>query len=261
MIFDPNSLLTIEELTIPRTPTELARWVESKCRLFADHPEAKEWVLLHQGLSKKFHEEIYPLSLFATHLYTGRSDIQCIPNLDERDFDALILDYSMSPPSELKVEITYAVDGYDHHLRMKFFLMHGSVNVLGTLSASKTENRDHVIDVENEAIDYNDLLKRTCWLIRSRVERKSIPNKPQRYGQGHVLIVVIDDWQWFRFAQDTEALKDFVKKEVLTLPLAFAALYLVGLSGKTFIHFELAKSQDSDQEAGGKPSQRESNCR
>ena len=113
MIFDPNSLLTAEEMIIPRTPTELNRWVEGKCRLFADRPEAKAWVLLHQGLSKKFHEEIYPLSLFVMHFYTGRSDIHCIPNLDNRDFDAIILDYSVSPPSELKVEITSAVDGYD----------------------------------------------------------------------------------------------------------------------------------------------------
>jgi len=72
MMFDPNSLLTKEELTIPRTPTELARWVEDKCRLFADCPEAKEWVLLHQGLSKKFYEEVRPLSLFAIR-NAGRS--------------------------------------------------------------------------------------------------------------------------------------------------------------------------------------------
>ena len=139
MMFDPNSLLTTEELTLPRSPTELARWIEDKCLLFADCPEAKEWVLLHQGLSKKFHEELYPLSLFATHLYTGRSDILCIPNLDNRDFDTTILDYSTSPPSELKVEITSAVQGYDQHLRMKYFVKSGHVNVWGTLLASGTK--------------------------------------------------------------------------------------------------------------------------
>jgi hypothetical protein len=81
---------------------ELARWVEDKGHTFANCPEAEEWVLLHKsdkGLSKKFQEELRPLSIFATQLYEERSDIQCIPNLDNRDFDAIILDYSMSPPS------------------------------------------------------------------------------------------------------------------------------------------------------------------
>lgn len=247
-MFDPNSLLTTTELTIPRTPAELAHWVEDKCRLFAERPEAKEWVLLHQGLSKKFHEEIYPLSLFATHLYTGRSDIQCIPNLDNRDFDATILDYSTAPPSELKVEITSAVDGYDQHRRMKYFVRHGEVNVWGTLSASGTKKRGHEIHVENEAIAHTDLLGHTFSLIRSAVQRKSVrPNKSQRYGQGHVLLVVFDDWQWFNAERDLEAMKDFVNKQILTLPLDFAALYVVGLSGETFVHFDPPKIQDPPQ--------------
>ena len=250
MMFDPNSLLTTEELTIPRTPTELARWIEDKCRLFADCPEAKEWVLLHQGLSKNFHEEVYPLSLFVMHLYTGRSDIRCIPNLDSsRDFDATILDYSTSPLTELKVEITSALDelkGYEQHLRMKYFVRHGHVNVWGTLSASGTEKRGHDIDVENEAVVHTDLLERTFSLIRSAVKRKSVsPNKPQKYGQGHVLIVAFDDCQWFKSEQDMADLKDFVEKQVLTLPLNFRALFVVGLSGKTFVHFEPLKIKDS----------------
>ena len=244
MRFDSNSLLTIEQLTIPRTPTELTHWVESKCQLFAENPEAKEWVFLHQGLSKKFHEEIYPLSLFVTHRYTGRSDVQCIPNLDNRDFDARILDYSMSPPSELKVEITSAVSGHDQHLRMKYFVNHGRVNVWGTLSASGTEKTGHEIHVENEMIAHTDLLERTLSLIQSAVKRKSVnANKPQKYGQGHVLIVAFDDWQWFKPEQDMAALKDFVNERVLTIPLDFAVLYVVGLSGHTFVHFELPKIQ------------------
>ena len=243
MMFDPNSLLTTEELTVPRIPTELAHWIEDKCRLFADCPEAKEWVLLHHGLSKKFHEELYPLSLFVTHLYTGRSDIRCIPNLDNRDFDATILDYSTSPSSELKVEITSAVEERPD-LRMEYFVKHGHVNVWGTLSASGTKKVGHEIHVENEGIDHTDLLERTFSLIRSAVERKSMsPNKAKKYGQGHVLIVAFDDWQWFKSEQDMEDLKDFVEKHVLTLPLDFAALYAVGLSGKTFVHFEPPKIQ------------------
>ena len=244
MTFDPNSLLTAQELTTPQSPTELAHWVEHKCRLFASHNEAKKWVLLHEGLYKRFYEEVYPLSLFATHLYAGRSDIHCVPNLDNRDFDAIIIDYSILPPSELKVEIT-STFSRDEHLRMKYFVQHGEVNVFGKLSASGTKKRGHQIHVENEAIDRTDLLERTFSLIRSRVEGKSVrPNEPQKYGRSHVLIVAFDDWGWFEIDQDIATLKYFMKKHVLTLSLDFAGLYVVGLSGKTFVSFELSKIQN-----------------
>ena len=86
MTFDSNLLLTVEELTTLRSPTELADWVEHKCRLFADHKETKQSVLLHKGLYKKFYEEIYPLSLFETYLC---SDIQCIP-IERRISNAIV---------------------------------------------------------------------------------------------------------------------------------------------------------------------------
>ena len=185
--------------------------------------------------------ELYPLSHFVTYLYPGRSDIQCIPNLDNRDFDARILDYSISPPSELKVEITSAVDGHDQHLRMQHLVRHGRVNLWGRLSALGTEKRGHEIHVENEGIE-EEPLERACPLIRSAAKRKAIrPNKPRKYGRGHVLLIAFDDWLWFDAAQHMEALKDFVNKQVLTLPLNFAALYVVGLSGETCVHFALPK--------------------
>jgi hypothetical protein len=240
MIFDPNLLLTAEELTTPRSPTELAHWVEHKCRLFVSYNEAKNWVLLHEGLYKKFYEEVYPLSLFATHVYDGRSDIQCAPNLDNRDFDAIIIDYSKSPPSELKVEITSTFSP-EEYLRMKYFVQHGEVNIFGKLSASGTKKRGHKIHVEKEAIKHSDLLERTFSLIRSRVERKCVrPNEPQKYGRGHILIVAFDDWEWFGSKQDVVALENFVKENILRLPLNFALLYVLGLSGRLLLHFKLA---------------------
>jgi hypothetical protein len=243
-MFDPNSLLTTTELTIPRTPAELARWVEHKCCLFAECPEAKEWVLLRQRLSKKFHEEVYPLYRFVSRLYTGRADIQCIPNLDNRDFDAMIVDHSTSPPAALKVEITRANAGYDEHLRMKYFVEHGYVNAAGKVSSSGTKHRGHEIYVEDEAFECTGLLKQTCSLIQAAVARKSRkPNTPQKYGPGHVLLVAFDEWYVVHSAQDMVDIKDFVEKHVLTLPLNFAALYVVGLSGKTFLPFSLSQIQ------------------
>jgi hypothetical protein len=234
MTFDPNLLLTREELLTPRTPTELSHWVENKFRMFADHPEAKKWVLLHQGLSKQFHEEVYPLSLLAKHLYAERSDIKCLPNLDNRDFDATIFDYSISPPSELKVEITYAVEK-NNHLRMKYFAENGYVNAIGKVDKSGTIHTGHKIHVEDEAIEHTDLLEQSFSRIRSAVEKKSIK---ARYGPGHILLVTFE-YFGFLSEQDRSALKAYVEKHVLTLPLNFTALYVVEIVGKTFVGFEL----------------------
>ena len=239
-MFDPNSLFNNEELTTPRTPLELSCWIDSKCRLLADHPEpkVKEWVLLRKRPFKKFYEEIYPLSLFANHLYTDCSDIKCIPNLDNKDFDATIWDHSTSPSSKVKVEITSAIDGQKEYLRMKHFIEHRSVSLWSKVSASGTERKGHKIEVEKGAIAGSVLLEQTFSLIKSAIKGKSVsPDNPQKYGQRHVLVVAFDDWWWFKPEQKMATLKAFMKNEVLTLPLNCAALYVVGLSGKTFMHF------------------------
>jgi hypothetical protein len=225
---------------------ELAQWIEDKCRMFADCPEpaANEWALLHKGLFKQFYEEVYPLHFLVTRLYAERADIQCIPNLDNRDFDAMIVDYSISPPAKLKVEITYAVAEYDEHLRMKHFVEHGYVNAAGKVSSSGTKSRGHKTHVEDEAFERTDLLERTCALIQAAIARKSMrPSAPQKYGPGHVLLVAFHEWYVVHSGQDMAVIKDCVEKYVLTLPLNFATLYMVGLSGRTFLPFTLSKIQ------------------
>ncbi len=240
MTFDAHTLLTETELTTPRTPKELAQWLDEKLRYLADHKEARRWVLLHEGLSKNLHEEIYPLSLFATHYYGERANIQCIYRLDHADFDALILDSSISPPSELKVEITWAVDGYDHHLRMKYFMEHGHVYLWSPLVASGTKNKGHQISHELVMVDHSDLLARVCELIRTAVERKSIKaNGPEKYGLGHVLVVAFDDWSFFDPERDRSVIEPFVERLLAETKINFGALFVVGLSGKTFLHYQL----------------------
>ncbi len=52
MTLDPCLLLTEEEVTMPRTPTQLVPWVAEKIRTFKVCKEEKGWVLLLQGLSR-----------------------------------------------------------------------------------------------------------------------------------------------------------------------------------------------------------------
>ena len=76
-------LLPPDECTRPRAPKELREWVLAKCNLFAQRPNLREPVLLRRGRFKSFHEEIYPLSLFAVRRYGDRKDVLFVPNLDQ----------------------------------------------------------------------------------------------------------------------------------------------------------------------------------
>ena len=70
------------------------------------------------------------------------------------------------------------------HLRMKYFLKHGTVSVWDKVSASGNERVGHKVDVGNEMIAHSDLLEQKFSLIRSAVKGKSvIQDKPPRYGQ------------------------------------------------------------------------------
>src|SRR5438552_8923040 len=120
---DPRSLLPIAELAKPRTPGELAAWVDERAHAIAEVEEAREPALMHQRPFKEFYEEIFPLSRFVTHRYSGREDILVTPNLDNRSFDAVIRDGSVSPPLELMVEITLARNPQEQY-RMAYSVKH-----------------------------------------------------------------------------------------------------------------------------------------
>ena len=237
MTINLQSILTKEEMVIERTPKELAAWVERKLLEFKGFDYLKEYVLLHKGLFKKFYEEVYPLNMFANKLYKERSDVGCTPNLDNQDFDAVICDYSFSPPHKLMVEFTCAIEYPDEHLRMKYFLEHGHVNVYGELSYTGTKKTGHKIHVENEMIDRDVLLQKNFLLIKKAAEQKSVHRKRKKYGRKHELVIFFDDWFLFNPKDDVSVLEKFVKTNVLSIPLNFKAIYVLGLSGKTFLSF------------------------
>ena len=239
MTNDIESCLTKEEIKKERTPKQLELWVE-KILKFTMNDKIKKQALLHEGLFKPFYEEVRPLSLFVNKIYPSSSDIRCIPSIDNKDFDAIIRDYTISPPHELKVEFTYAIDGHREHLRMKYFREHGEVNLLESVSYTGNKRTGHSIEVPDEMVDHNDSLQKTFSLIKAATENKSKIRKPKRYGKKtHVLVVVFDDRTWFNACNKVE-LEEFIKKEVLILDLNFKTVYILGEERETFLSFELS---------------------
>jgi hypothetical protein len=235
MTFDPETLLRREDILSARTPAQLSEWVNLMCRAIADVPEAKVPSLLRHGLFKQFYEEVFPLSRYAVHRYGERTDIRIAPQLGTEDFDAIAFDETTTPPVQTKVEITRAIDGYDEHLRMKYFIEHGSVPIWGPLLATGSKKSGHKIHVEHEAIDHFELVGSTVSLIKNAIERKTW--NPERYGMSHVLLVSVDDWGWFD-AKDHEPIEDSVESAASSARQErFTAVYLVGMSGRMFIAF------------------------
>jgi hypothetical protein len=237
MVVEPSAILNKEDMEKERTPDELSLWWERKDQEFDSSPEGNQYALLKKGLAGKFYDEILPLNLLANILYADSSDIGCIPNLSNDNFDAIIRDYSKSPPSEIKIEFTLAIDGYDDYLRRKYLVKHGHVSLTGPCYHTGTERTGHKITVENEVDSYYDLLKVNFELIKERAENKC--NK--KYGKYHILVIVVEDNLPPRYdkPKDIDALNEFIKSNVINLPLDFGELYILGISGKTFLTYKI----------------------
>jgi hypothetical protein len=129
------------------------------------------------GLQKKYFEEVRPLGLFVGHLFQGRTDVLCEPNLDNsKNFDATITVSSGPTLRRIFVEFTYAKDGYEDHLRRRVLNDLGHVNASGRVSLSGTRNSGQSIVVENETVFRKDILKKQLLLILERLERKAEKN-------------------------------------------------------------------------------------
>jgi hypothetical protein len=203
--FDFDALLPLTECLKPRTPKELRAWVLARCDAFAQIPELRKPVLLHEGLFKWFHEEIYPLSVFAARRYGDRADVLCVPKRDQTsDVDAEIYE-----PSRINVQITGARHPGQHVL-MRYFVDHPVVELLG--------DRESYLG----------------W-IKTAAQGKSGRG---RYGKGYELLISVEDF-WFDAERDIPEVTSFIEPEVLRLPLEFAALHLVGLTEKLFLSFPI----------------------
>jgi hypothetical protein len=244
MMIEPSSILTEEDMKKERTPEELSLWWEEKNREFASSEEGRQYILLKRGLTSKFRDEIYPLMILANIKYMGRSDIGCIPNLRNDNFDAIIRDYSCSPPTELKLEFTLAIDGHDDHLRMKYFIEHNYVSLTEPLSHTGTEKTGHKIALEGVLPSHYALLENNFLLIKNRAQQKC---KPKSYGKNHILVIIIDHniSPGFDNEKDLKALKEFTETNLINLPLDFGELYILGLSGKTLLPFTILGTENS----------------
>ncbi len=229
------------DLALPRTPDQLTNLVEAVNERFTGSDElSRESRLIWTRLQKKYLEEIRPLALLVQHMFANRKDVVCEPNLeDAKNYDAIIrissAERSMTP---LYVEFTYAKDGLDESRRMKVLCEKGHVNAYGRITRTVTKNAGHrieVIEVENEAVRRDDILKEQIRLILERIDKKATGH----YTPAHILVVVFDDYLGFRTPEEWARLRSLIGSSTSLAMLNFRTLYLLGSSGRAFLELPL----------------------
>ncbi len=221
-----ESILQRADMEMSRTPRALCEWVDAKASELSQSKEGREYARSGAILPKKLWEEIRPFGLFAFCRY-GLEDVKCTPNLSNENYDGKV-EFSTRPTEPICVEITYAKDGYDEHLRLSVLSRDGSVNALGRITVIGTKASGQKIEVENEAVDHAKTRDAALTLLKERLVGKA----SKQYGQRHVLVVVVDDYLPFREENDKALLEEAAKSTVEELTLNFGAVYILGSSGK-----------------------------
>lgn len=221
-----EKILNKGDMCLPRTPHDLSEWVLCKSDEMSATHEARLYARSGKMLPKKFWEEIRPLSLFASLVYGKRKDILFTPNIGNEDFDALAQDTSAN--THFYIEISYAKDGYDESLRLEVLNESGTVNALGDIDVSGTKaSGARFISVANEAVRHDIIRDEALSLVEQRITNKC----DGRYGEQHVLIIVLDDYLPFRTERDKGILESSVADLIGSLTPTFKSIYLLGSSG------------------------------
>jgi hypothetical protein len=98
-----------EAFIIPRTPQELAQYVNDAYEYICAHHELVKAARLKREPYKTFAEELVPFSAFCCWKYGDRNDVLCSLAPGTKGHDAVVKDQTTG--TEHEVEITWPIDG------------------------------------------------------------------------------------------------------------------------------------------------------
>ena len=189
-----DAFVTEAELGAERSPNELTDWVARKFQEIAHRDGGKEAVRMRKGFCKQLVEEVYPLSIFASLRFSDANNVKFRPVIGNQKYDALITDYSVSPPRQSKLEITQAHEGETEFLR-RLMLQEQRCGA-GVDWAAIPSSRRKMIDVMSVRSSYRHLARniheaptaepnmpsRASSRFVTSTYRSSTPSAPNRCG-------------------------------------------------------------------------------
>jgi hypothetical protein len=208
-------LVTEDELTVERTSDELFAWVQKKIQEIERIEGGKEAARMRKGYCKQLVEEIFPLSIFAKHVYSGKSHITFRPVIGNQNYDVLITDRSVSPPNISRLEITQAHEGEAEFLRRLLLQDQGWAPASGAIEKSGTKNTGIKLKASIEALDFEDVVADQVRLVTEAFERKL----NRTFEQSTSLLIMFEDVYIFDDDRAIEKLRKLVEEEFA--PTAF----------------------------------------
>ena len=223
-----------EDIEQERTPKELLAWVESNIELVASTEGGEQSIRLREGIMKPIMDEVYPIAMFAVKKYGETEEVKIKPKIGSQNYDAIVTDYSCSPPEENYLEVTLAHEGEDQYLKALHLQRHGYVFSTGTVKKEGTKKTGIQISVEPEAYSASDNVENELSKILEALKRK----EGKKYPVNTDLVIIFNDGHMFRRHVDNRGIDAFIHNNALELDLQFRHLYLVGDRGGSFYQYE-----------------------
>ena len=223
--------ITEEELIVERTPQDLINWVEKKMQEIVQQEGGKKALRMREGLYKEFIEEVYPLRILAEFELDGKNDIKLKPVIGNQNYDALIKDYTFSPPRTSKLEITQADEG-QIYLRRLMLKEQCWSPLTGVIKKTGTKNTDIKVEGKIVARDVSDSLNNQIELINQALKHKLRKN----YDSNTSLLIMFEDTIASRVADAREVLQCFIQEQSTRIT-KFSTLYLAGWSQHIFLKY------------------------
>lgn len=225
--------ITKEELEIPRSAAEVRPWVDATLEKISKTKEGRQAVRFREGYLKELTEEALPLGIFCEHYFNGSHSVTLNHLIGNQNYDVEITDKRLEKSPLKYLEITQAHEGENAHLRMIKLKEDGHANAFGKVKKIGTKHTGLYIEIENEAIEHGELVRKELKRIHEAADRK----RGKVYPEGTGLIIICDDYVAFRKSEDIVKLKEYIKSNVLPSFNNFTRIFVIGWSSKIFLEF------------------------
>ena len=218
-----NEIISVEELTKKRLPSELLHWVECKIHQIESIDEGDRALRLHIGRAKQLMEEVYPLAIFGRRKFGNTDQILIQPIIGNQSYDAVVTDLRSKPARQSYLEITQSHEGENDYLGRLALQEQESIFMPSDVIKTGTKKTDLQVSMKLNA-NSGDVWKDELNRIIDAAKRKAGKDYPINTS----LIIVFDDDHFFKRHIDDSKLDAFVRRYILKLDLRFSTLYLVG---------------------------------
>ncbi|MCP4607236.1 MAG: hypothetical protein GY845_00785 [Planctomycetes bacterium] len=216
-------MISKEEISIFRGPSEFIQWFQSHLETTGRDRAYREAALQHKGIFKKFYEELFPLYSLLKHKKHDWSNSRFRNVIGNHSYDVEIENNRLS-----YLEIGTTDFDYVELLRMREFLDNGYVSLIGK---PERDERNRPIAIQDEMRPHEEIVRERMDSISALIKAKSEKNYPDTTG----LIVYYDDFSIMFNEDDNELLRSDVDRLRAKWKCTFDAIYLVGPRGDILI--------------------------